>query len=264
MQRSQNKNNKMQNENLKHYFWLLLDAFLAVAVAGLLFFAFPIAGRYKDSLYPTRNMTVTAEGKTLVSPDIATASFSVVSRGKNPDELAERNNKLVSQAIDFVKSQGVEAKDIRTTGYNLSPDYAYDENARRSYITGYTLAQTVTVKVRNLEGVGKILGGLPELGINQIGGVSFGVDEPEKYLAEAREKAFRLAREKAEAMARAAGVKLGRVISANEYQPGPVYPYAYGEKAYGMGGGGVSAAPPTIEPGSEEITVSVTLSYELR
>ncbi len=255
----------MQNENnLKQYFWLLLDLFLAAAVVGLLFFAFPIAGKYKDSLYPTRSMTVTAEGKTLVSPDIATTSFSVVSRGQNPDELASRNNELVSQAIDFVKSKGVEAKDIRTTGYNLQPNYEYDEARRTSFISGYTLTQTVTLKVRDLPKVGEILGGLPELGINQIGGVSFGVDEPEKYLAEAREEAFRVAREKAEAMARAAGVKLGRVLNVNEYQGGPIYPYYAAEKAVGMGGGGVAVPAPTIEPGSEEITVNVTVSYELR
>jgi uncharacterized protein YggE len=254
----------MQSENLKHYFWLLLDLFLALAAAGLLFFVFPLAAKYKDSLYPVRSMTVSAEGKTLVSPDIATVSFSVVSRGLNPDELASTNNELVSQAIDFVKSQGVEAKDIRTTGYNLSPDYAYDEKSRRSYITGYTLTQTLTLKIRDLGKIGKILGGLPELGINQIGGVSFGVDEPEKYLQEARDKAFRAAREKAEAMAKSAGVKLGRILSVSEYQGGPVSPYAYAEKGgYGMGGG-AAVPPPTIEPGSEEITVNVSLNYELK
>lgn len=254
----------MQNDNFKNYFWLLLDVFLAVAVIGLLFFVFPIAGKYKDSLYPTRSMTVSAEGKTLVSPDIATTSFSVVSRGLNPQELAQRNNELVSQAIDFVKSKGVEAKDIRTTGYNLQPNYEYDESRRTSFISGYTLTQTVTLKVRDLPKVGEILGGLPELGINQIGGVSFGVDEPEKYLAEAREEAFQTAREKAEAMAKAAGVKLGRVLNVSEYQGGPIYPYAYAEKG-GYGRGGDAALPaPTIEPGSEEITVSVSVNYELK
>lgn len=254
----------MHNENnLKHYFWLLLDAFLAVAVIGLLFFAFPIAGKYKDSLYPTRSMTVSAEGKTLVSPDIATTSFSVVSRGLNPQELAGRNNELVSQAIDFVKSQGVEAKDIRTTGYNLQPNYEYDEARRVSFISGYTLTQTVTLKVRDLPKVGEILGGLPELGINQIGGVSFGVDEPEKYLAEAREEAFQIAREKAEAMARASGVRLGKVLNVSEYG-GPVYPYYAERSAYGLGGADLAVPAPTIEPGSEEITVNVNITYSLK
>lgn len=257
----------MQNENnLKHYFWLLLDVFLAVAVVGLLFFAFPIAGKFRDSLSPVRNMYVSAEGKALVSPDIATVSFSVVSRGLNPQELAQRNNQLISQAIEFVKSKGVEAKDIRTTGYNLQPNYEYDEDRRTSFISGYTLTQTVTLKIRDLPKVGEILGGLPELGINQIGGVGFGVDEPEKYLTEARAEAFRVAKEKAEAMAKAAGAKLGKVISVSEYQPGPIYPYAR-ERVYGVGGGdfAIPASPaPTIEPGSEEIKVSVTLGYELK
>lgn len=255
----------MQNDSFKYYFWLLLDAFLAVAVVGLLFFVFPMVDKYKDLLYPARNMTVSAEGKTLVSPDIATTSFSVVSRGQDPEELTRKNNELVSEAINFVKSQGVEAKDIRTTGYNLSPDYVYDEKTRRSYISGYTITQTVTVKIRDLSKVGKILGGLPELGINQISGVNFSVDEPEKYLAEAREKAFRAVREKAEAMAKVNGVKLGKVLNVSEYQGRPVYPYyAKSETAFGTGGGDIVMSAPTIEPGSEEVTVSVTVNYELR
>lgn len=255
----------MQSESFRNYFWLLLDAFLVAAIVGLLFFALPLAKKFGDSLYPVRSMTVTAEGKTLVSPDIATTYFSVISRGVDPQKLAQANNQLINEAIDFVKSKGVGVNDIRTTAYDLQPTYEYDENRRTSFISGYTMTQTVTLKIRDLAKVGEILGGLPELGINHIGGVSFGVDEPEKYLAEAREEALRRAQEKAAAMAKASGVKLGRILSVNEYQPGPVYPYAYAAKSVeGMGGGVAPPASPTIEPGSEEVTVRVMVNYELR
>ena len=67
------------------------------------------------------------------------------------------------------------------------------------------------------------------------------------------------------AVAKAGGFRLGKLISINEGWGGPV-PYARYE-AFGKGGDGISAIippAPSIEPGSQEITVSVTLVYEIR
>lgn len=248
----------------KSYFWILIDLLVVAVIINLVFFVMPTIRHYGDSLYPTRTMTVSADGKTTVTPDTAVTSFSVVSRGKNPQDLATNNNEKVSAAIQFVKSQGIEAKDITTTGYNLSPDYQYDQQTQRSYITGYTLTQTVTVKIRKIEKVAVVIGGLTPLGVNQIGGVSFTIDEPEKYLTQARADAFAKAQKKAAEIAQESGVRLARIVNVGEYQGGPP-PIPY----YSMGMGGAKVAEsttpaPTIEPGSQEVTVSVTLTYELQ
>lgn len=248
----------------KSYFWILVDLFLVALVVNLVFFVMPTISRYQESLYPTRTLSVSGEGKAFVSPDVAVSSFSVVSRGKNPEDLADTNNQKINAVIQFVKSQGVEAKDIQTTGYNLSPDYKYDETTQRSYITGYTLTQTVTVKMRDLSKVASIIGGLTPLGVNQIGGINFQVDEPDTYLAEARAEAFEKARKKAEEIARSSGVLLGRVVNVGEYGA-PIPYYAYGKGGAMMEARDASAiAPPTIEPGTQEIIVNVSVTYSLR
>lgn len=249
----------------KSYFWILIDLLAIALIINLVFFVMPTIKHYGDSLYPVRTIMVSAEGKTTVTPDIANTSFSVVSRGKNPQDLADNNNQKVTAAIDFVKSQGVDAKDITTTGYNLSPDYQYDQQLQRSYITGYTLTQTVTLKIRDLKKVADIIGGLTPLGVNQIGGINFTIDDPETYLAKARSEAFTKAQKKAMDMAAANGVSLGRVMNVSEYQGGIPYPY------YANGTSGVmkemaapSVSAPTIEPGSQEVTINVSLTYELQ
>lgn len=253
----------MHPDKLKHYFWFLIDALIAAVVFNLVFFVMPTIEKYGNSLNPVRVMNVSAEGKTIVTPDIAQTSFSVVSRGQNPESLTEDNNKKITEVIDFVKSQGIDAKDIRTSGYNLSPDYEYDENTRRSYIVGYTLTQTVNLKIRDLSKVAKILGGLTPLGVNQIGGISFGVDNPERFLSEARAEAFAEARAKARDMARKSGVRLGRIVNVSEYPSGPIYPMPYYRD--GLGGAGIAekAALPSIEPGSEELRLQVNITYAL-
>jgi len=219
------------------------------------------AKKFGDSLFPAKTVTISAEGKVIVSPDIAKISFSVVSEGPNAEKIADENNKKMNSVIDFVKSQGIDEKDIKTTQYNLNPRYEYDERTRKSWISGYTLTQTILVKIRDLAKVGKILGGLPELGINQIGSISFEVDEPEKYLAEARDKAFDKAREKAKEMAEKNGVRLGKIINFSEYQGREPIPYY---ETFNKEIAAPAATLPSIQPGSQEVTVQVSVTYEIK
>ena len=256
----------MEITKSKEYFWLLLNLVLAAVFLGIVFFVMPAFSAYQDSVWPVRTINISAEGRTKVTPDIAETSFSVVSRGRNPEELADNNNQKVSAAITFAKGEGIEAKDMKTTGYNLSPDYQYDPKTERNFITGYTLTQTVSLKIRDLNKVAKIIGGLTPLGVNQIGGVQFTIDDPEKALAEARADAFARAREKAKAMAEANGLRLGKIVNVNEFSGGYPMPYFAG-KDMAMGMGGVremSVAAPTIEPGTEDIRVQVSITYALR
>lgn len=238
----------------------LKEIFLVVVIlVGLL--SLSVINKWSASFYPTRAFTISAEGKATVVPDIANVSFSVVSEGSDPERLQTDNNDKMTKAVDFVKSLGVDSKDIKTTNYNLSPRYEYDEKTRRSYISGYTLTQTASVKVRDLSKVAKILGGLSNSGVNLITGPSFGVEDPEKYLGEAKKQAFEKALTKAKEMASQNGVKIKKVLNFSEFQSGPI-PYYRTE---GLGGGGdfAKASLPTIEPGTQEVTVQVSVTYEI-
>lgn len=251
----------MPEEKIKDVFWSILTIFLIIITVGAIL-CLPLINRYSSSLMPVRTINISAEGKVVAEPDIARFTFSVVSEGVSPELLQKDNTEKMNQAIGYVKSQGVDAKDIKTAEYNLAPRYEYDENKEKSFISGYTLTQTILVKVRDLSKVAKILGGLPEFGINQISSITFEVDDPDKYLADARQKAFEKAKEKAQQLANQNGVKLGKLISFYEY--GNPYPidYRYIETK-GLGGAGAPVIP-SIEPGTQEITVQVSVNYEIR
>ena len=106
------------------------------------------------------------------------------------------------------------------------------------------------------------MGALPAVGINQLSGPNFSVEDPELYLNEARKEAFEKARAKAMALARMSRVRLGRVVTFSENQGGG-YPMPMYAKMEAMGGdrGGI---PPQIEPGSEEVNISVSVTFEIR
>lgn len=253
----------MQEENLKKYKNIAIIGFLGFLALVIIYsLCWGPGKKFADSLMPVKTITVSAEGKVTVSPDIAKLSFSVVSQGINPKTLADNNNKKMNAAIDFAKSKGIEEKDIKTTDYNLSPRYEYDEKTKKTFISGYTLTQTILVKIRDLNKVAEILAGLPALGINQISSISFDIDDQEKYLSEARNQAFDKVKEKAMAMTEKNGVKLGQVINFYEYQPISYYPQT--KAAMGMGREEAAPVLPQIQPGSQEVTVQVSVTYEIK
>lgn len=253
---------KFKIEGLKNWFWFLLNLFIIVSILITLL-GVRAFNRYENSLPVTRTINVNGEGKVTVIPDIATFSFSVVSEGKDPNKITTDNNQKINSALDFIKGKGVEAKDIKTTSYSLSPKYEYDKVTRTTFISGYTLTQTVQVKIRDFSKIGDIMGALPGMGINQIGTLSFDVDNQDNYLNQARQIAFDKAFVKAKSMASQNHVRIERVVTFSESQNNyPIYFKTAMDSSSGMGGAVPSSAP-QIEPGSQEVTVDVYVTYEI-
>jgi uncharacterized protein len=268
------------NEKMKNY----LGASIVVAVLALAVSLFSYALSYGDyvksygkSIQPSsfRSFSATGEGKVVAIPDVAQFTFSVITEGdKDIAGLQKKNVDLANKAIDFVKGNGVAAKDVKTEGYNLEPRYQYFNcNHPESSVTpcpppeivGYKITQTVLVKVRDFGKIGNILGGVVVNGANNVSGLSFTVDDPTDLQNQARAEAIAKAKVRAEAVAEAGGFKLGQLLGIDEgYNPyPPMYARAY--DAVGMGGAETKSVPaPTIEPGSQEITVNVTLRYEIQ
>lgn len=209
-----------------------------------------------------RMITVNGEGELTVKPDIAIVNLSVVERGQTVGAATQAGNQKMNQVVSFLKGLGVSEDDLKTTNYWLNPDYRYPKEGGEPQIVGYTLNQNVRVKVRDLTKVEEVIDGAVKAGVNQTGQLSFEIDDDSEARAEAREEAFADAREKAEAMASAAGVRLGRVVSFSEsggyYEP----PIAYG-RAMDMAVAESAMVAPAIEAGSEDVTVNVSVTYEI-
>ncbi len=214
-----------------------------------------------SSLQPDRTITVSGDGRAVLKPDIALISFSVVSEGKDITAMQDDNNQKINKAIELVKGLGVSKDDIKTSGYHLSPRYEYNKERQRSFISGYTLRQTVTVKIRDLDNVAKILGGLPSVGINELNGPNFTVDNPEEFLNAARAEAFKEAKKRAMELSALAGVRLGRVVGFNEGGGRPIPLYV---RSFESVGGAPESVLPEIEPGTEEVTITVNVTYEIK
>jgi uncharacterized protein YggE len=249
----------------KFWFWVLLDALLAALIIAIMGVGLPALVQWASSVPPARTITVAAEVKTTATPDLAEITFSVVSQGQNPQMLTTNNTQKMNAVLQFVSSQNIATSDIATTGYDLEPTYNYNNTMQSNTITGYTLTQTVTVKIHDLTNVATVLSGLAPLGVNQIGGVDFTFNDSDTFVALARVDAMNKAEMKAVQMANQAGTSLGEVVNVaeNSYIPQPVTVY---NTAMPMAAMGASSAvsTPNIQPGSQDVTDNVTITYALR
>lgn len=235
-----------------------------VLVIGILFYQFNSLPQNMP-----HEISFSGAGKAVVKPDIASVSFGVTAQAAKSQDAVNQSNTKMNAVIAAVKAAGVDEKDIRTTSYNLSPTYTYPDSTRGIYyggsgvISGYQVDQQVEVKIRDFSKINTILDTATASGANTVGSLYFTVDDMEKVKAEARKEAIREAKKKANAMANQSGLKLGKLISVSEgYSPMP-YTYDKAAESIGMGSAAPSVAP-QVQPGQQEVMVSVNLTYQVR
>ena len=216
--------------------------------------------------------SVTGEGKVDVKPDSATVRLGVVAQASTAEAAREALNANINKVIEAVKGLGVEEDKIKTENFNIYPEYGNNNRplpadlpdapvSDQNRITGYNANTNLTVTVETAELANQILDAGVAAGANQVGGVDFQVKDKNAALNEARELAVEDAKEKAEDAARIAGFKLGKVINYSEGQGG-AYPPMMAMKAEDARTSAGSAS--NVQPGTNEIMVTVTLSYEIR
>jgi len=206
-------------------------------------------------------ININGEGKVTGMPDIAVTDIGLVTEKADVASAQKENTEKMNKLIVEIKKNGIVDADIQTTQYNINPKYNYTDGG--STITGYTVSQSVTLKIRDLTKIKSILAKVGEVGVNQVSSLNFTIDNMEKLRAEARVKALENVKTKAIALANALGVKLVRVVSFNDYSQDNASP-VYGYKSFAEATGGSAPSPsPDVQTGSLEIKVNVNVVYEI-
>jgi uncharacterized protein len=209
-----------------------------------------------------RTITVSAEGKVTATPDIAMTTMGMVATGKTVASAQAENTKVMNRLINELKNIGVASEDIQTQNYNIYPQYNYNQDEGRR-LTGYQVSQNVSIKIRDLDKANQVLALAGDVGANSVSGLSFTIDDREVYKQQARELALKKAGEKAKALSKSLGVRFVGIVSYNEADGGQgIYPYESRAAFATLDAGG--AVAPEVEPGSTDVMVNVSVTFEIR
>ena len=210
-------------------------------------------------------ITVSGKGEIMVKPDIATISFSVLAENMDVGKAQTDSATKMNNIIAYLKTNGVDEKDIKTTDYSIYPRYDYVNstiypNNGTQKLAGYDVNQSVEVKIRDLTKAGSILGGIGGLGVTNISGLTFGVDKEDDVKIQARGLAVEDAKTQAKTLAKSLGVKLVKITSFSESNNSPIY-YAMGVAKMSAS---VASVAPQLPAGQNTVTSNVSITYEIR
>ena len=204
----------------------------------------------------TTGVRVAGRGKVEGTPNVMTVSMGVQTVDGSAQAALDRNNERAAALIKSLKQGGVAEKDIQTSELNVSPNYN-----DKGQITGYSVANMVTAKLRNLDKAGAVIDAAAAKAGDDIrlNGVAFSIDDTSQLVADARAKAVKDAVDHANQLAAAAGVELGGIRTIDDTNTDIPQPYQYLQFAEAR----AAADSVPIERGTQELSVDVLVVFDL-
>ncbi len=233
---------------------------LAIIAAPMLSGA-PRAVRAADATNGEHTISVTGTGKVTVKPDVADVNLGVTTQANTAKAARDDAATKMNAIIAALKNLGIADDDIQTSNISINP--VYDYNSSSPQITGYQVNNQVNVHVTDISKVADVIDDSVTAGATNVNYVSFDVADRSAAENQARTAAVNDAKSHADALAAAAGVTITGVQSISDASVSYPYPW-YGVAADGSKGGGAPGAPsvPTpVQPGTQDITITVTVSY---
>lgn len=232
---------------------------LTAAISSPAFAPRPTLGA-DPSAQPEDTITVTGIGRIVVSPDIADLRLGVSATEPTVKAARAAAAERMTRVLAALRKLGLADRDIQTTILSLQPNYAYS-NTKPPRLTGYTLSNGIVVTIRDLDTVGDAIDDALAAGATTLDGVTFRVDDPAKAEEQARSQAMAQARAKAETLATGAGVTIVGVASISEVAAPAPYPISFGaDRAAAL----AEAAATPVQPGTNEVVVTVSVAYRIQ
>lgn len=240
--------------------------FMVIVTLGI--FVYALVHMDQKSATLPHEISFTGEGKAYAKPDVALVTLGVHTDAPKSQDAVTKNNEKMNAILRGIKETGVLDQDIKTTSYSLNPTYGSDTSSStypypvsNSKVVGYALDQQIEVKIRDLSKMNTVLDKATSLGATNVGALQFVVDKPESVQSEARAQAIAKAKMKMKEIVARTGINIGELVNVSEgYNNYPM-------PMYGLGGGPMmtkDSVAPQIQTGQQEVTSTVTLTYQVK
>ena len=207
---------------------------------------------------------VTGQGTITLEPDLVLLNIGVETMADTVAIARGDAAEAMAAIVDAVKAQGLEDRDIQTVSFNIWPRYEFPEvlvsgsKVRRQTLVGYTVSNTASIKIRDLDAVGEIIDDVTAAGgdLTRINGISFTIEDTSGYMEQLREDAVNDAIAKAEQFASLTGVSVGSLVFISETGGGSPVVQNFGA-ADGIMMARAESAPTSISGGELELRLGV-------
>lgn len=206
-----------------------------------------------------QGIVVSGLGEVTGTPDVLRVQLGVQVRRPDVSAALRDANAIQNRVRAAVRGNGVDPKDLQTADVAIYPSYT-----DKGVPNGYTVDQSLTVKLRDLAKAGKTIGDAVLAGGNaaRLRGVSFALEDNAALLEKARDAAYAEAKQKAQRYAQLAGRQLGQVELVSEQVPQGPQPMPY---ARGLADAAASKASDIpLDAGQSQVSVSVTVRWSMR
>jgi len=201
-------------------------------------------------------VSVSGTGQVQATPDRAIIRLGVETQAETAEEALAQNSTQMQSLLDALEASGVASENIQTQSVRLMPRYEFSEEDKSRTLVGYTAANFVRVQTDQLDSLGVLLDNAVSAGATTIESVSFAVSDQKEFVDQARQAAVEDARYKAEQLAELTDAELGPVLRIRESSDVP-RPVQQGAEVM------QEAAAVPIEPGTENIQISVQITWSL-
>ena len=237
-------------------------ALIAFAFAAV---CFGITNLKSLGLNNPTSITVLGESEVKMVPDLATIDATIrefAPAVAEAQSLIDAKTKALEASLEKL---GVDKKDVRSVSYSTKPKYAARPECEANpckykyKIAGYEAMQTIQIKVHKVDNAGEVVTEIGKIGINEITGPNFAINDSEKPKADARASAIKNSRIKAQSIAKALNTKIGRVVGFSEDNFGEQMAFA---KTMTTNSDNVNAGV-SIPTGENVVKSRVTVTYSL-
>ena len=197
-----------------------------------------------------------------VMPDEVSVSLQIQTKDLSAEVAKNENARISKNVMDALLALGIAKADIETQNYNIYPEYDWSDGTQK--LIGYSASNSINVKTKNFDLVGKIVDSSVNAGalVNNIN-FELSNQKSNEYKTLVLANATQDAKVKAEAIAAGLGKTLGSLVSVSasdyNYMPYPLFARAEG----GMASDAMKVAT-DIQPRNIDVSASATVIYKLK
>lgn len=250
-----------------HLFCILLLVALLFVFGALSAYLFQKTRLMAKQETDQQTLTLIGEATLSVKPTIAMVQAGLQTTAPTVPQAVSENTEKMNSFLSELPLLGIEDRDRKTITYSIQPQYEYSrldhDILDKARLVGYSVFNTVQLKVRNLEKVSDVLAAIGNTGLNQVGSFSFVVDDPATAKNQAMEAAIANAQEKAGRFARVTGSRIGGIVSFFEVSESIDGMPAIHSAMPMMIKSQESPKQPITEGGEQEIKAVVNVTYTI-